>query len=379
VVAGSVADDHDDRRTDERTTITMALTRSRKLVLLVGAVLVLAVGAVAVAQLVDDDEPGRRLVEASGGNEVATASETTLPDAAAPGNDKVGPTTSTSTTSPAAAPAGPESSSPPPPGGFPNPASTGVPAGWTPAQTLSTDMTIRDPGTVVEDIRFTDGASIAVYADNVTIRRVEMLGGRISNQYGDAPANCGHDMVIENVTFKQEPGQFVSSDVPVIGEGSYTARNIEVDGRGEGPRLSDCGPVTLENSFMRIHGADEGTPACDEVHSDGVQAVAGVGATARNNTIIFETSCGTSPWFVVNPSVNTGTYTVDRLLVSGGGYSFRQQVTGSVTGLRIVDGAWVFGPLDEMDCSRLSNWEAKLVTIDSNFQVTGDVRDQPCG
>jgi hypothetical protein len=35
--------------------------------------------------------------------------------------------------------------------------------------------------------------------------------------------------------------------------------------------------------------------------------------------------------------------------------------------------------LDEMDCSRLSNWEAKLVTIDSNFQVTGDVRDQPCG
>jgi hypothetical protein len=380
VVAGSVADDHDDRRTDERTTITMALTRSRKLVLLVGAVLVLAVGAVAVAQLVDDDEPGRRLVEASGGNEVATASETTLPDAAAPGNDKAGPTTSTtSTTSPAAAPAGSESSSPPPPGGFPNPASTGVPAGWTPAQTLSTDMTIRDPGTVVEDIRFTDGASIAVYADNVTIRRVEMLGGRISNQYGDAPANCGHDMVIENVTFKQEPGQFVSSDVPVIGEGSYTARNIEVDGRGEGPRLSDCGPVTLENSFMRIHGADEGTPACDEVHSDGVQAVAGVGATARNNTIIFETSCGTSPWFVVNPSVNTGTYTVDRLLVSGGGYSFRQQVTGSVTGLRIVDGAWVFGPLDEMDCSRLSNWEAKLVTIDSNFQVTGDVRDQPCG
>ena len=76
----------------------------------------------------------------------------------------------------------------------------------------------------------------------------------------------------------------------------------------------------------------------DAVHSDGVQAVAGVGATARNNTIIFETSCGTSPWFVVNPSVNTGTYTVDRLLVSGGGYSFRQQVTGSVTGLRAFDG-----------------------------------------
>ena len=357
----------------------MALPRSRRLVLLVGAVVALAAGAVAVAQAVDDDTSGRRLVEVAGQDRarVETDEGATVPEPEAPQDPKTGPTPPT--TPPAASAAEPAPSTPPPPGGFPNPASTGVPAGWTPAQTQSTDMVIRTPGAVVEDIRFTDGASISVYADDVTIRRVEMLGGVINNQYGDAPANCGHNMVIENVTFKQQPGQFVPSDVPVIGEGSYTARGIEVDGRGEGPRLSDCGPVTLENSFMRIHGADEGTPACDQVHSDGVQAVAGVGATARNNTIIFETSCGTSPWFVVNPSVNTGTYTVDRLLVSGGGYSFRQEVTGSVTGLRIVDGAWVYGPLDEMDCSSLSNWEAKLVTIDANYQVTGDVGDQPCG
>jgi len=355
----------------------MALTRSRKLVLVVGAVLVLAVGAVAVAQLVDDDEPGRRLVEASGGDEVATGSDTALPDPAAPGNDKTGPTTAT--TSPAAAPAGSESSTPPPPGGFPNPASTGVPSGWEPAQTVSTDMEIRTPGTVVEDIRFTDGAKLLVYANDVTVRRVEMLGGVIMNQYGDAPANCGHDMVVENVTFKQQPGQFAPDDYPVIGEGSYTARAIEVDGRGEGPRLSDCGPVTLENSFIRIHGADEGTAACDAVHSDGVQAVYGVGATARNNTIIFETPCGTAPWFVVDPAVNTGTYTVDRLLVSGGGYSFRHEVAGSVTGLRIVDRAWVYGPMDTVNCSSLSSWEAKLVTIDANYQVSGVVADQPCG
>jgi hypothetical protein len=353
----------------------MALGRPRKVVLIVGGVLVLAVGSVAVAQLVGDDEPDRRLVEAAGGTDVETGAGETLPAPAVPG-DKAGPTTAT--TAPPGSADDQASSTPPPPGGFPNPASTGVPAGWEPAQTMSTDMTIRTPGTVVEDIRFTDGASIAVYADDVTIRRVEMLGGTINNQYGDAPANCGHDMVIENVTFKQVPGQFVSSDVPVIGEGSYTARNIEVDGRGEGPRLSDCGPVTLENSFIRIHGADEGTPECDAVHSDGVQAVAGVGATARNNTIVFETSCGTSPWFVVNPSVNTGSYTVDRLLVSGGGFSFRQQVTASVTGLRIVDGAWVYGPMEEMDCSSISSWEAKLVNIDANYQVTGVVRDQPC-
>jgi hypothetical protein len=359
----------------------MALGKSGKLVLVVGVIGALVAIPIAVARVVDDDA-GQGPVELADRAGAERVEGPTVPEPAkeppATTTSSTPPTTAPPTT-PTDAPADPAPSAPPAPGGFPNAASAGVPSGWTPAQTLSSDMTIRTPGAVVEDIRFTNGASISVFADNVTIRRVEMLGGVISNQYGDAPANCGHDMVIENVTFKQQPGQFVPSDVPVIGEGSYTARAIEVDGRGEGPRLSDCGPVTLENSFMRIHGADEGTPACDEVHSDGVQAVAGVGATARNNTIIFETSCGTSPWFVVNPSVNTGTYTVDRLLVSGGGYSFRQQVTGSVTGLRIVDRAWVYGPLDEMDCSSLSNWEAKLVTIDSDYQVTGVVGDQPCG
>jgi hypothetical protein len=361
----------------------MVLGKSGKVVLIVGVIGALVSVPIAVARVVDDDA-GQRPVELADRAGAERVEGPTVPE---PAKEPPAITTS-STTTPSTAPpttaltdalGDPAPSPPPAPDGFPNPASAGVPSGWTPAQTLSTDMTIRTPGVVVEDIRFTNGASISVFADNVTIRRVEMLGGVITNQFGDAPANCGHEMLIENVTFKQQPGQFVSSDSPVIGEGSYTARSIEVDGRGEGPRLSDCGPVILENSFIRIHGADAGTPACDQVHSDGVQAVYGVGATARNNTIIFETPCGTSPWFVVNPSVNTGTYTVDRLLVSGGGYSFRQQVTGSVTGLRIVDRAWVYGPLDEMDCSSLSNWEAKLVTIDADFQVTDVVGDQPCG
>jgi hypothetical protein len=261
---------------------------------------------------------------------------------------------------------------------FPNPASTGVPRGWRPARSRSTDLTVTRRGAVVHDVRFTDGASIYVKADDVTIRRVDLQGGVITNQYGSAPAGCGHNMLIEDVTFRQIPGRFAPSDFPVIGEGSYTARRIEVDGRGEGPRLSDCGPVRLEDSFIRIHGADAGTPECEQVHSDGVQAVAGVGATARNNTIVFETECGTSPWFVVNPAVNKGRYKIDRLLVAGGGFSFRQQVAGSVTGLRIVHRSWVYGPLDEMDCSVISPWEAKLVRIDARYRVTRVVRNLRC-
>jgi hypothetical protein len=282
---------------------------------------------------------------------------------------------------PALPPASPPLPSPPASGGFPNPASTGVPAGWAPAQTRSTDLTVDTPGAVVQDVRFTDGADILVRADNVTIRRVDMQGGSITNQYGPAPASCGHNMLVEDTTFEPVPGTFAPSDSPVIGEGSYTARRVEVDGRGEGMRLSDCGPVTLEDSFIKIRGADQGTPACDVVHSDGVQGVAGVGATARNNTIIFQTSCGSSPWYVGGAGAafpNTGRYDIDGLLVGGGGYVFRQGVAGSVTGLRIVNDSWVYGPLGDMDCSAISPWEAKLITIDSNYQVTGIVRDQPC-
>ena len=93
----------------------------------------------------------------------------------------------------------------------------------------------------------------------------------------------------------------------------------------------------------------------------------------------METYCGTSPWFVVHPSDSTGHYTIDRLLVAGGGYSFRQELPASVTGLRVVDRSWCLGPLTEMNCSVISPWEAKLVNIDANYQVTSVVRNLPCG
>ena len=65
---------------------------------------------------------------------------------------------------------------------FPSPATTGVPGGWTPARTVSADMTINTPGAVVQDILFTSGADIVVNAPNVTIRRVKLQGGVITSK-----------------------------------------------------------------------------------------------------------------------------------------------------------------------------------------------------
>jgi hypothetical protein len=261
---------------------------------------------------------------------------------------------------------------------FPNPETTGVPHGWVPRHTLAKDLTVTRPGAVVQDIRFTNGASIVVKADDVTIRRVDLQGGTITNQYGTAPAGCGHNMLVEDTTFEQIPGRFTPSDFPVIGEGSYTARRVEVNGRGEGFRSSDCGFVTLEDNFVSIKGAELGTPDCENVHSDGVQAYYGKGMDATNNTLILQNYCGTSAWFVTTDHGNTGTYNIDRLLVSGAGFTFRQGLRGSVTGLRVVNNSWVYGPLDDMVCSVLSHWDAKLVTIDSRYRIARVVRSQRC-
>ena len=98
----------------------------------------------------------------------------------------------------------------------------------------------------------------------------------------------------------------------------------------------------------------------------------------RNMTIDFnEPGCGgTAPFFVPDSQGNTSA-NVNRLLVKGGGYSFRLGVPGSVYGLRIVNEDWGYGPI-QVRCSLLSGWEASIVNIDSNYQVTSTVRSQPC-
>jgi hypothetical protein len=263
---------------------------------------------------------------------------------------------------------------------FPNRDTTGVPRGWKPRETRTDTLTITRPGAVVEDVRLAKGADIVVEAKNVTIRRVDLQGGRITNQSG---SDCGTGLVVEDSTFEPQPGQpFDGNDLPVIGEGGYVARRIEVWKRGEGFRASDCGPVTVTDSFAYILGD---TPDCGRgLHSDGVQGYYAKGMTLRNATIIFGNPCGTSPFYIGygpgypgQPPINTGRYVVDRLLVAGGGWVFRQGVPGSVTGLRIVEKSWVYGPV-ESACSDISPWEAKLVKVDAQYRVTRVVRRQRC-
>ena len=156
-------------------------------------------------------------------------------------------------------------------GGFPNPASTGVPAGWQPKQTRSGDLHVRRAGAVVKDVLL-QGGDLVVDAPNVTVRRVKLQGGTIENFRG---GSCQNGLTVENTSIEPAPGQDAAADTEgVISAGGYTARRVEIWRRAEGFRVSgspDCGPVRVEDSFAKIVIPDG---RCD-LHSDGLQGYDG--------------------------------------------------------------------------------------------------------
>lgn len=257
---------------------------------------------------------------------------------------------------------------------FPNAATTGVPAGWIPTTTRTTDLRVTTAGSVVEDLRLVN-ASLIIEAANVTIRRVEIQGGKINNYAG---STCRNGLLLEQVSLIRSPGQVTNAQGEgALSAGGYSARRVKIDNLPEGFRVGgspNCGPASISDSFVKISPPDQ----CSNWHGDGLQGYGGGALTVRNLTIDFveSGSCnGTAPFFVPSGQGNTSV-DIDRLLVKGGGYSFRNGVPGKVTNLKVVDEAFGYGPID-VKCSALTAWSADIVTIDSAYQPT-TVRAQPC-
>ena len=263
---------------------------------------------------------------------------------------------------------------PAPAGGFPTPSTTGVPAGWAPAQTRSTDLRVTQAGGVVEDVLLTSGADLLIEAPNVTVRRVVLQGGKINNQPG---SGCANGLLIEDTTLEPPPGQNATTETEaVVSYGGYTARRVKIWQRSEGFRVSGksagCGPVRIEDSFARIDDSDN----CD-LHADGIQGYNGSALTVVNTTIDGQRiGCGTAPFFYPRNQGNTRA-DVNGLLVMGAGYPFRLGTPGTVSGLRIVNGSWEYGPIN-VACSLVTAWDASLVTITANYQVASTVQQKRC-
>jgi hypothetical protein len=290
---------------------------------------------------------------------------------------------------PSPPPPSPPAPSPLPPGSdpnqFPNESTTGTPAGWTPSVTRSTDMDVTTPGAVVHDIRFTNGAKLSIDAPNVTVRDVEIQGGMIDT--------AGENTLIEDSTLDRAAPETTGGEGAVSYCG-YTAVRVKIVDRSEGFRESGCNPgvvTTIKDSFVRITPPDwceNGTNT--DWHGDGIQGYNGTNLSVENVTIDFheDSKCqATSPFFYNGGPGGSphGHAFVDRLLIRGGGISFRlgTPAPNSVRGLRIVDDSWRFSPIDVYasdggGCGAIGPWEAKLVRVDSNWRVTGIDASLPC-
>jgi hypothetical protein len=237
-------------------------------------------------------------------------------------------------------------------------------------------MEVSQPGTVVEDTRFTKGAKLTIGARDVVVRNVEFRGGWI-----ETDGQPG--VVIQDTTFDRLDPESNGGE-GVVSYCGYTAVRVAILDRNEGFRESGCdaGTVTtIRDSFVRITPPD----GCTDWHGDGIQGYQGTNLHVENVTIDFHetASCGgTSPFFYNGGSGGSpnGHAYVNRLLLKGGGYSFRMGTPGSVQGLKIVNSSWRYGPIDITDagCGAISPWDAQIVNVDANWRVTGTVRNLNC-
>jgi hypothetical protein len=259
-----------------------------------------------------------------------------------------------------------------PPTKFPTRDSAGLPSGWSPQRTHNGDLWIREAGAVVQDIRIT-GGTIYVAAEDVTLRRVHGVNTTVAN---DVNGICGSGLLVERSSFERTAPS-TETDVPVIGNGGFTVRNVMIDGVPEGIRVGSkhCGGVTVERSYLRIVPPDE----CDDWHGDGIQGHNGGPVVVRLTTIVLEerADCpGNAPFFYPDGQDNTS-LEVDGLLVSGGGYPFRAGAPGAVRHLQVVQDSWGYGPV-EVRCDVVTMRQAQVVTVSGAGRTTPVGPLDPC-
>lgn len=231
---------------------------------------------------------------------------------------------------------------------YPTSATTGVPEGWVPKLEWTGEQTVWEDGAVIEDVRLTDGV-LFVRAENVTVRRVELVDSRILNDYG---RECFNGLRLEDVSVVRGPRDL---GVPVVQSGGFTATRLKIDGPSEGIRVSEkaigCGPAVVEKSWIRATPPENCVADKVDWHGDGIQGYLGPELTVRDSHIeLVETEgcLGTAAFFY--PDQGNTAATIENVLMSGGSYVFRLGTTGSVTGLKIVNDSWIYGPLDVTDC-----------------------------
>jgi hypothetical protein len=241
---------------------------------------------------------------------------------------------------------------------YPSDSCTGVPAG-TALTTINGDYTAK-AGEVVDGKRVT--GSIYVSGNGVVIRNSEILGkvDNNSNAGGARPS-----FTIEDSTIG--PAACGSISDGVVGVANYTAKRLRIKNQPDGFRIAGSN-VLIEDSYVTVCSKNP------DDHSDGIQvygAANGVNITIRHNTIdqrSVTNGAATAPIFVPTDADRQGnngvTVTVADNVVAGGGYPLRiygtLPLTAYVTGNKVVNNSWTYGPVD-VTCDKIKSWSGNAV------------------
>jgi hypothetical protein len=257
---------------------------------------------------------------------------------------------------------------------YPTAACTGVPAGTT-LTTHNGGLVVTTPGQVIDRLRIT--GTVEIRAHDVVIKNSEIHGNVFNDSTGTR-----YRFTIEDSTVAPPSGCSRWGN-GAIGVSDYTARRVRISGFPDGFRIAGSN-VLIEHSFVTLCS---GNP---DDHSDGIQAYGAAGAdniVIRHNTVdqrAVTNGAATAPIFVPNDGDRQGnqniTVSIVDNLLAGGGYSLRLYgnlpfSAPAVTGNKVVNGTYAYGPVD-VTCSRIGTWERNAtVTYDwTRGQITGQVR-----
>ena len=203
------------------------------------------------------------------------------------------------------------------PAGWPDAASTGVPAGTR--LTRTGDVVVTEPGTVLSGLAM---GCLTVRAADVVVRRSRITctdGRQLAVALSDAEGFVMEDSEIDGGDGGTENA---------VGWGGYTLRRVEVRGTQDGPRLGY--DATVVDSW--IHGLVRH----DGVHTDALQSTSGERILVRHNTL-DPRSAGDDDF--LNSAVQLGTETGTKRLrdvvfeknyVDGGTYSVNVKCSANI-------------------------------------------------
>jgi hypothetical protein len=300
------------------------------------------------------------------------------------------PTTPTTPTPPTTPPTTPN---PPAPGQssacplpkYPNAGCTGVPAGVS-LKTISGTVVIDEGYVQANGGRDSKGmftlyqkkvtGGVDIRTNDVVIQQSE-INGPVVNDNTSARSKF---TIVDSTVIGSTSG-CSSFGNGAIGVSNYTATRVRVSGFPDAFRVAGSN-ILIEDSYATLCSANPND------HSDGLQAYGaanGTNITIRHNTIdqrAVTNGAATAPLFIPNDGDRQGntniTVNVTDNLLAGGGYSMR--IYGdlpfsapNVTGNKIVNNTWAYGPVD-MTCSRIGNWSGNAV-VTYDF-ATGTVLSQ---